>query len=59
MIPFDFNQYILHKPTCNIESVNYFRAYEILGGKTISDLFLKNPTAINNALKQDFEALKD
>lgn len=59
MTPFDFNQYVLHKPTCNIETVNYFRSHEILAGKTISDLFLKNPTVINNALKQNLEELRD
>lgn len=37
-----------------MEFMNYLQRQEILGGRTFMDLFVKNPTKINQILKFEF-----
>ena len=55
MIPFYFHKYILYDQRLDVTKMNFFKRYEILGGQTISDLYIKNPTMISKALQQDLK----
>lgn len=50
MVPFEFANIILSEMEFGITKTNYFQSMEILYGKSLSDLFLKNPTRIKYAL---------
>jgi len=51
MVPFDFENILINKFDHEVHKTEYFQSIEYLQGKSISDLFLKNPTVINQALQ--------
>ena len=46
MIPFKFSHLILDEIKFDVNQTDFFKNMEILFGKSLSDLFLKNPTKI-------------
>ena len=52
MIPFKFSNLILDEINFDVNETDFFKNMEILFGKSLSDLFLKNPTKIKQALAQ-------
>jgi hypothetical protein len=59
MVPFELEQYILRESVIDLKQDNYFKRQEVLHGKAISYLFLKDPKEISKALKQNQEQLPE
>ena len=57
MVPFSFKDLILYTQNCDINHRDFFKGHEILGGMSLCDIFLKNPTIIAKAVVQDKELL--
>lgn len=46
MVPFELKNALLNQVDFGVKTTNYFQGMEVLFGKSLSDLFLKNPTRI-------------
>lgn len=47
------------KQSIDVSKVSFFKRYEVLGGKSISDLLLKNPAKVSSAFNQDLKQIED
>mmetsp|Transcript_27597 Transcript_27597/g.41891 ORF Transcript_27597/g.41891 Transcript_27597/m.41891 type:complete len:91 (-) Transcript_27597:494-766(-) len=57
MVPFNFERFILHDETLEEKGDKgqdyFFRSFECLSGKSIGDIFIKDPKKVVKALTQD------
>jgi len=58
MAPFKFDKLILFSPDQTIGKENYFRGYEILNGKNLIDIHIKDPKVVFDALQVDPASVK-
>ena len=47
MVPFDLENILLNEYDFNNPVNDFFQSFEFLGGQSLADLYLKNPTKIN------------
>ena len=47
MVPFDLENILLNEYDFNNPVNDFFQSFEFLGGRSLADLYLKNPTKIN------------
>jgi hypothetical protein len=53
MCLYNLKEYILDDKKVDLTKMSFFRKREILFGNTLSELFVKDPTAITDALNAD------
>ena len=58
MAPFDFELALLNKMTLGIRERSYVKSHEILYGKNLSDLHVKDPDFLQEVLSIDYSTLK-
>jgi len=53
IVPFTFKGLLTESREIDVKKDNFFAKLEVLNGQTLSDLYLKDPMTILQALKQD------